>query len=289
MTAIFFFTLNWLKADHRSTKKLLIRVCSLWLLFAVCMMMPVEKLAWGKEFALHFRILIVAMSVGGALISLVSPFSVVGAVFSYVSFTMICQNSPSFLDGGDNVMSLLLFYNILMVLGSQKNSDRFLGGFLHILGNLALFMARLQVVIVYLVAGLAKVGGHLWTSGTALYYTLNVDLFTHPLLREIVNSSPLVTVMMSYGVLTFQLSFPYLIWFQQTRRIWIAWGTVLHLGIAFGMGLTTFGFAMIASYFVFYTEAEAEHFARSFKNLSSSRRISQATSWLRLQKTGAFK
>jgi hypothetical protein len=165
------------------------------------------------------------------------------------------------LDGGNNLMHLMLIYLIFMnpsppaqaasSIGFWKSLDN---GF----SNAAFLMARLQVVIVYMVSGLGKVAGELWQNGTALYYTLNVDEYTHPIARDIVTQYPVLTVTGTYVTLLYQVAFPWLVWNRKIRPYLLSLGTLIHLQISFVMGLFMFGFAIAVAYLSFTTDHVAE-------------------------------
>lgn len=225
------------------------------MLFLV-IMFPIREIAWNTSASSHIHLNFYTIIMGAGLLSALKQIffqrSFLFSVFTYISFQYLYRHSGPFLDGGDNLMSLLLFYNMIV------NLDQ-LSPVFNFFSNLGIISGRLQIALVYLVAGLTKITGHLWTTGTALYYALNVDIFTHPLMKDLVNTNILISTIGSYSILIFQISFPFMIWNFNFKRIYLLAGTVLHLGILFGMGLTTFGCAMISSYFVFYSNQEAKH------------------------------
>lgn len=166
--------------------------------------------------------------------------------FFVLFFTLNLDNAAYLiLDGGNNIIQLMLFYALLM---STKEEDSLLS---NALSNVFVFVARLQVVFVYLVAGLAKATGETWQEGTALFYTLSVDDYSIPFLNHWIIKFYFLTVLGSYMTVLFQISFPWLVWFRQTRYWMLLAGTFLHLQISFIMGLLMFGFAMVVCYIIF--------------------------------------
>lgn len=160
-------------------------------------------------------------------------------------------------DGGVNLMHLILIYLVFLSSSEKKLSPRY-DDVKVMTNNCVLYMTRIQIALVYLCAGLMKIHGDLWGKGIALYYTLNIEQYSHPFLVHVAQKFPLITVVGNYVTLLFQLSFPFLIWFHGTRKPMLFLGTLLHLGIAFGMGLFGFGFAMCVSYFAFYSNEKAK-------------------------------
>ncbi len=160
------------------------------------------------------------------------------------------------LDGGDNIMSLLLIY--LLFINTTGNPisikweplrELFTG-----LSNVAFLLARIQIAVVYAASGLYKTQGDLWQSGMAIYYILQGD-YSHPLLRELVVAYPMIPMLATYATLLFQLAFPFCVWLRSTRLWILIIGVFFHIGIAFGMGLVEFGIAMCCTYTAFFFES----------------------------------
>lgn len=171
-------------------------------------------------------------------------------VMSWYLYGEINFFNSSIGDGGSGVILILMFYAIFLTKGKTLWQKQ--------LNATLLFLIQTQVCFVYLNAGLLKVTGELWTKGVATYYALQVDQFSHPLLQEGFAKNALFVTVSSLGTLAYQLSFPYLVWMRPTKNLMIFIGSFIHLQIAFGMGLTTFGLIMSVSYFAFYQEEKAK-------------------------------
>lgn len=168
------------------------------------------------------------------------------------------------MDGGNNLIHLLLFYSIFF--SDIKNRIPLIRN----LGIVFYHVSRCQLCIVYIVAGLVKVTGDHWVSGMGIYYTFTVDEYTVPVLQELVMKFPIISVIGSYTTLLFQLTFPYLIWVKPVRKYYFLLGSIIHLGISFGMGLVSFGLAMVVAYALFYTEEQANEiiiYLRRFRDV----------------------
>ena len=209
------------------------------------------------------------------LFSLLGIFNIwprVSAFFIFFLTWNLNQKVFATLDGGDNIILLLLFYNLFIDSKKSLNShSSHTADILSLyLSKAALIMGRIQVAIVYFTAGHLKLSGELWPKGLGLYYTFNIQEFSHPWLQSFTNQWPIVTILGSYFTLAFQLSFSFLIWFRAFNLPLIFIGSFIHLGIAFGMGLVSFGFAMVVSYSLFYTKELAKE---QFLNLSFKNRL----------------
>lgn len=119
------------------------------------------------------------------------------------------------------------------------------------LSRSALFMIRLQVAVIYLVAVIGKFQVMEWVNGTVLYYW-----FTHPVFgvsgwREAL-AAPIITtwlvVPLTWGVLGVELLLGMgLVATARMQRIMFAIGVAFHMAIIVAHGLVTFGIAMIAA------------------------------------------
>lgn len=267
-------------STHPSTIRLFSIVISLWVVFNTLTLLPAHENFWSPNsfiplhdwstlsfFEKPFHLLSLSVLSDTYLvfvgIQLIASFFVIANIyplFSQILVTWATLNldnrAHAILDGGNNLIHLFLLYLPFLLL-STKVSSLFKNTRIFI-SNYAFLICRLQLVTVYLCAGFSKITGDLWPQGVALYYTMNVREYGHPLIAQLFDQSNLILVFATYATVIFQVSFPFLIWNRTLRPLYLAGGTLLHLGIAFGMGLTSFGFAMCASYFIFYTDNRAE-------------------------------
>ena len=157
------------------------------------------------------------------------------------------------LDGGNNIIQLMLIYSLFMSPKATTSTvHTFWTSLSNAFSNMTVLLARIQVVLIYLVAGLNKVTGETWQNGTALFYTLNVDEYSFPWASALATQFYPLTILGAYLTVLFQISFPWLVWFRKSRPWMLAFGSFLHLQISFVMGLVMFGFAMITCYLIFW-------------------------------------
>ncbi len=181
-------------------------------------------------------------------------------------FTMNLDNRANvIMDGGNNLMHLILFYLIFASPHQRKYTSTIWSYVDNLTTNLSFYMCRIQVALVYLTAGMLKLAGPLWTKGVALYYTMNVVEYGLPSIAKLMSHVPLIMVIATYGTVLFQISFPFMIWNRKARPIYMTIGTLLHLQISLVMGLFMFGLAMCTSYFCFYTDAQASQILNTVK------------------------
>lgn len=166
------------------------------------------------------------------------------SVLIFVSTSVLFTSAHLYTTGGHTLIKLLLFYCILI-------PDQPKSGIQFVLGNLFLLACKVQVAIVYLYAGLFKLHGTYWLNGEALYYVLSLREFSHPILQKGLLDQSFMLKMGAWIGLGYQLLFPVLVWFRQTKMPLLIVGVVFHLLVAFGFGLPDFGLFMIVSYTMF--------------------------------------
>ena len=155
------------------------------------------------------------------------------------------------LTGGNNLLNQFLFFNcFLSAIYTVKNQwSSQLRICLHNLGVMAIIV---QISLVYFLSALAKLGDEEWLTGKAL---IAVSQIRHFSLFSFLTYKPFfdpVLIFLNYLVLFYQLLFPVLIWIRNIKKPLLITGIVMHLYIAFVMGLVSFGFVMILAYVFFW-------------------------------------
>lgn len=180
-------------------------------------------------------------------------------------------------DGGDNLILLMALYLTCTACGrrwsldARRTARRAAGGgpgrwamwratsdvwsqfdlarrsLVTALHNCGMFVIAAQVCLLYGSAGLYKVQGASWQSGTALHYVVNLDLFRPwPALSALADSHPLVMAAAGYLTVLIQVAFPFAL-FSRLKYVILAMLLGMHLGIAVLMGLPLFSGAMIVA------------------------------------------
>ncbi len=157
--------------------------------------------------------------------------------------------------GGEALMSLLLFY-LIFIEDPTAKSNR-VGGtsFLqNVLNNTFYWIIIIQVMILYFFSTLYKLTDGHWLDGSAMMYIARVDAFSGESMRFLFSDSPTLSLIVTYLVLLYQGLFPVLVWIKPLKIQFLTVGIALHLGIAFGMGIFTFGIIMCLVYLLFLEE-----------------------------------
>ncbi|MEU9855211.1 HTTM domain-containing protein [Streptomyces sp. NPDC047974] len=118
--------------------------------------------------------------------------------------------------------------------------------------NAALVVLMAEVCLIYATAGWYKIQGSRWQDGTALYYPLHLDYFTPwPGLSELLASSGIMVMLLSYGTVIVQVAFPFTLFKRKVKNVLLVAMMLEHAGIALLLGLPAFSLAMIAADAVF--------------------------------------
>ncbi|MFE9407733.1 HTTM domain-containing protein [Streptomyces sp. NPDC006704] len=183
-------------------------------------------------------------------------------------------------DGGDNLILLMSFYLALTACGRRWSLDarrvrrragagiavRAPGGaqgelrshlrasrrtLTAVLHNCGMFVIAAQVCFLYGSAGLYKVQGGSWGSGTALHYVLHLDLFRPwPGLSGMADEHDVLIAIACYLTVLLQVAFPFVLFGRLKYPVLTAL-LGMHVGIAVLMGLPLFSGAMIIADAVF--------------------------------------
>jgi len=111
-----------------------------------------------------------------------------------------------------------------------------------------------QICLVYFFSALAKLHDENWLNGTAVLMTSQVDHFSLPIISNNAARFTFLLVFLNYLVLFYQVLFPIVIWIKKIKKTFIVIGILMHLYIAFVMGLVSFGLIMILPYIYFWPE-----------------------------------
>ncbi|MFF9849308.1 HTTM domain-containing protein [Streptomyces litmocidini] len=131
---------------------------------------------------------------------------------------------------------------------------------LDVLANLAhnavLVVIMAEVCLIYATAGWYKIQGSRWQEGTALFYPLHLDYFSPwPALSELLGSSGIMVMLLSYGTVIVQVAFPFTLFNRRVKNVLLVAMMLEHAGIAVLLGLPVFSLAMISADAVFLPTA----------------------------------
>jgi hypothetical protein len=196
------------------------------------------------------------------------------SVLTWLAALSYIQRSPITLFGMDTMMNIALFYLMIGPSGAAFSVDRLIARYRQsrrqqsqagnpaagpepmVSANFALRLMQVHFCFIYIAAGLTKLMGSSWWSGTALWGTVANYEFT-PLrfafyaesLRWLCQHRLLWELVMTGGIiytLALEIAFPFLVWRDRFRGLMITGSVFLHTAIALTMGLVGFGLFMLA-------------------------------------------
>lgn len=178
----------------------------------------------------------------------------------WVAWSLV--TSVSMRDGGDTITADLTLLLIPVLLGDSRawhwqRPDPAKGGPLpRIVAVTALTLAQVQVAILYLVAGISKLGVPEWLDGTAMFYifrnvTFGVPTWLSPAASAVTNS-PVGVAALTWGALALEIALGMaLLLPKQVRPYLLASGLLFHDIIAVSMGLVSFDCAMAGALLIY--------------------------------------
>ena len=113
-------------------------------------------------------------------------------------------------------------------------------------------LIQVQVAIIYWTSGLYKLLGPMWRDGSAVHYTTAQNVF-----GRVFHVYPFpagfdwVLTLLTYTTVLWEISFPFMLLNRITRRVALATGIAMHLGIWAMMEVGPFTWMMLASYVAF--------------------------------------
>src|SRR5262249_39661752 len=140
--------------------------------------------------------------------------------------------------------------------------------------NVALRLLQIHVCIIYLIAGVSKLQGASWWTGTAVWGTLcnfefaplNYELYVL-FLRKLSENRIVWELFMWTGSLFarfFEIGCVFLLWNSRPRWLSVPAAILLHGFIGMFMGLATFSFMMLVMNMAFLSPAACLAIVRSF-------------------------
>jgi hypothetical protein len=181
-------------------------------------------------------------------------FSRVTSVLAYLVAVSYVNRVPGALFGLDLINCMLAMYLMIGPSGAAWSLDRLLAarkgrGRLppaepSTSANLAIRLMQLQMCVIYFFAGLGKLHGESWWGGDAIWGAV-ANLEYQSLDMTWLASWPLTVAVITQVTVYWELFFCALVWPRLLRPLVLSLAIPLHLGIAFCMGMITFGLVML--------------------------------------------
>jgi len=170
--------------------------------------------------------------------------------------------NPYILNGGDNILKFLCLYLVFadsyrhLALDVKRDDGGLQARFSHLATHLAAWSIIFHVALVYFVTGVHKCHADVWFHGNATYYTLNLERFNGSFLNDWISANGWLVTLTTYGTVLWELSFIFVVWYRKTRPLFLLIGVSLHFGIWICMMIHDFQFVFMATYGMFFTDAD---------------------------------
>jgi vitamin K-dependent gamma-carboxylase-like protein len=179
------------------------------------------------------------------------------AVLTWLAVHSVQMRNLAVCDGGDMLLRILCFWAMFADLGARWSLDVALGRRApqRVVPGFAVRVIQLQLALVYLLAGLSKIGGS-WTGGTAVFYAVQDAHFGRPLGAQLARL-PLLCRFLGYYTVAAELAFLPLVFapIRGARALALALVVGLHLGIFATLRVGIFSVLLPASLTIFLRPA----------------------------------
>jgi len=207
----------------------------------------------GTLWAVHIAALVVFF------LLTIGLFSRTMSVLSFLAAVSYVNRVPGAQFGLDQINLMLAMYLMVGPCGDRYSLDRLLADrdagdkpavVPTISANIAIRLIQLHMCVIYFFAGLSKLGGRTWWWGDAFWGAVANQEYQSWDLTWLAHT-PLLVAVLTHVTVFWELSFCALVWPAKLRPAILAVAIPLHLGIAFGMGMITFGLIMLVGCFSF--------------------------------------
>lgn len=181
------------------------------------------------------------------------------AILIYFSTANLFIKGGLFFTGGEVIVNILLFYMIFMSKNKEKSPIQ------NMVNNTAYYALLIQVCILYFFSSFFKLYDQNWLDGMALQYVSEISFYSTGWFHDITHLSSIISKVATYSVLLYQGLFPIVVWIKPIKIPFLIFGIILHLGIAFGMGIFSFGVIMIITYLLFLDSSHITKMTQLFK------------------------
>ncbi|MBP6218887.1 MAG: HTTM domain-containing protein [Oligoflexales bacterium] len=187
----------------------------------------------------------------------------VAAVITWITLVSFHHRNIYILHAGDTLMRLLSFFMIFADSAAVMSIDRLVriyrgketSATYRQINPLPMRLIQMQFCIVYFSTFTLKTLGDTWIDGSAVFIVQQLEQFERfPL--PVFMKSLLTSKLLSWYTLLVEGTFPFLIWFKETRLIMISALLILHLGLEYSMNIQLFQILMCSVFVVFLTEKE---------------------------------
>ncbi|MCH7728201.1 MAG: HTTM domain-containing protein, partial [Planctomycetes bacterium] len=208
--------------------------------------------------AAWFQASLFVVAACAAVLLLIGYQTRVATIVSWVMLSSLHARNPLILNGGDNLLLLMLFWSMFLPLGRVWSLDARRRSPVGVekykpVCSVATMAIMAQLCFMYFFSGIAKWNDE-WLSGDALNYVFRCDNFSLPLARTLL-AWPRLLQLLTIGTMVLETFGPFLL-FLPWKTKWIRYFLLaafvsLHIGIHLTMTVGMFSLISIAAWSVF--------------------------------------
>jgi uncharacterized membrane protein YphA (DoxX/SURF4 family) len=219
--------------------------------------------AWSYWWYIQSPTLIWVVHLAGLVVFAMLALGIFSRVVSVLAFLITVSYTHRLtgaLFGLDQINALLAMYLMVGPSGAAYSLDRWRQARKEdaklppaapsVGANLSLRLIQIHMCVIYFFAGVSKLQGPAWWEGSALWGAV-ANLEYQSFDMTWLANWPLTLALLTHVTLLWEISYAALIWPRLTRPIVLALAVPLHLGIAFGLGMMTFGTIMLIANMAF--------------------------------------
>lgn len=168
----------------------------------------------------------------------------------------VWHRSPWIQNGGDRLLRIFVFYMCFTDSGRAWSVDAWLRGTRDTTAPVfSMRLIQMQLIVMYTYTGIAKLTGHTWIDGSAIYYSLSDAGYSRfpALMDAILPYLPVRIVMagLTWSTLIWEIFFGPLVAWKKTRTWTLIAGILLHGGIFGLIAVGIFSWSTLWGYLAF--------------------------------------
>jgi hypothetical protein len=182
------------------------------------------------------------------ILGLFNKWPRISAVMVYFFTVNLFMKGYLAFTGGEVLVNCVLFYLIFI----QRPKEEGVGADIqNVLNQVFYKITQIQVCLVYFFSAIYKFADTAWVEGKAIMYISRIDAYSTAPFEWMFAENLTASIIVTYATLGYMILFPFVIWIRKIKTPFLMVGILFHLGIAFGMGIFTFGMIMIIMYLLF--------------------------------------
>ncbi len=184
----------------------------------------------------------------------------VSTILMFFLWASLFNRNLALVNGQDQIIKMMLFFACFAPMGNSLSLDRWLWQrrqpeaiFPDQQPRWSWRLMQVSMAILYIFAGPAKLNSDIaWRDGTALYYVSLSDRWYRFFDVDFLHGE-LINWLLTYGTITIQILFPYLVWFKGIGDLLLAAMTIKHIFMVILLSpyVTYFNLAVLSTFILF--------------------------------------